>query len=84
MTGESKSSLTTFMGKLNLLPILGFDIPRLFPILFAVILLSKLLNMHGKVLSWLGMAPESDFKGDKWKDNVQTGRKIIYKSALMV
>ena len=76
--------MTTFMGKLNLLPILGFDIPRLFPVLFALVLLSKILNMHGKVLSWLGMAQEINFKGEKWKESVQAGRKIIYKTALMV
>lgn len=82
--GEQSSSLTAFVGKLNLLPVLGTFYIKLFPIVFAVILLGKLMNFHRKLLSTLGMIAEQTSSGSKWKAYELEGQKIIYKEKLLV
>ena len=82
--GEENSSLTSFIGKLNLLPVLGSGFPKLFPEIFALILIGKLLNFHGKILGWLGLIAEQSTSAGKWKHYELDGKKIIYKEKLLV
>lgn len=82
--GEANSSLTAFVGKLNLLPVLGSFYIKLFPIVFAVILLSKLLNFHRKLLSYVGLVAEQSSSSSQWKAFELEGQKIIYKEKLLV
>lgn len=81
--GESKSSLTSFIGKLNLLPVLGNGFPKIFPSIFGVLLVCKILNIHGKILSMLGLVEEKKPSSTKWNEMVQEGRKVIYKQTFL-
>lgn len=76
--------MTSFIGKLNLLPVLGSGFLKLFPVIFALILIGKLLNFHGKILGWLGLITEQSTSASKWKDYELDGKKIIYKEKLLV
>lgn len=80
---EEHSSLTVFVGKLNLLPILGNAYTKIFPSVFGLILVCKLLNVHGRFLAWSGFIPEQS-GGNKWKSFEIEGKKIIYKEKLLV
>lgn len=82
--GEEKSALTEFVGKLNLLPILGEGFPKAFPVIFAVILLVKLLNWHQRILGWLGLIEQTAYNSPKWTELVLEGRKVIYKHTFLV
>ena len=58
--------------------------PVLILVIFAVILLGKLMNFHRKLLSTLGMIAEQTSSGSKWKAYELEGQKIIYKEKLLV
>lgn len=81
--GESKSSLTSFIGKLNLIPVFGEGFPNLFPVLFGAVLVTKLLNLHGKVLHLMGLIEEKRPGESRWKELVTEGRKAIYKQQFL-
>lgn len=81
--GEEHSSLTAFLGKLNLLPVLGDSYAKLFPAVFAALLLFKLFNLHGRLLGWAGLIPEHA-GGAKWKAFEAEGRKIVFEQSLLV
>lgn len=81
--GESKSSLTAFIGKLNLIPVFGEGFPNLFPIIFGLVLVCKLLNLHGKALHLMGLIEEKRPGASKWKELVTEGRKAIYRQQFL-
>jgi len=82
--GESKSSLTAFIGKLNLIPVLGEGFPKVFSTLFGIILLFKILNIHGRILALMGLGHTKKADSQKWAELVAEGRKIAYKQSFLV
>jgi hypothetical protein len=82
--GETKSSLTAFIGKLNLIPVLGEGFPKFFTCLFAVVLLFKLLNLHGRILGLMGLGYQKKSGSQKWTELVTEGKKIAYKQIFLV
>ncbi len=82
MLGESKSALTEFMGRVDVIPFLGDNFPKIFAGIFAVMLLCKLLNIHNKLLRAIGVTDDLNYQTDQVQDTIMAGRKLIYDNGL--
>lgn len=80
--GESKSALTEFMGRVDVIPFLGNNFPKIFAGCFAVVLLCKLLNIHGRLLRSIGITEDLNVQTDQLQDIIIAGRKLIYDNGL--
>lgn len=86
MLGEEKTSLTAFMGKPDLIPILGdTKFPLIFPSLFCLVLLSKFFNLHSRLLALMGLAEDKQYALEaSAKELASAGRNLIYKQMFLV
>lgn len=64
------------MGNLDVVPVLGYDLPRYFPTLLIVVVLFNLLNIYGKIMRALGFRV-FNYSENSDDSNIKEGKDIV-------